>query len=46
MHVLLWEEAYEVLDYESKFLQIKTSLFIRFGWIVWLQVSKTIYSCE
>ena len=41
MHILLCEEvSYEILDYESKFLQIITSTFLRFRWIKYIYVNK------
>ena len=36
---------YEILDYELKPLQIKTSSFSHFPLMAWVQFSKKIYLC-
>ena len=44
MHITRHKEiSYEILDYESKLLQIRTSPFRRFPWMAPVQFSMKIY---
>ena len=40
MHIMYWDVCYEIIDYESKFLQIKTFTFPH-----WVQFSKHTCLC-